>query len=48
MSNYGCAHIQTSVSIFTEKLLKSDAKNKLICENAITGILHTTGYGLLV
>ena len=41
-----CTHIQSGASIFAEKLLQSEAKNKLVCENTIT--LHTSGYGLLV
>ena len=41
-----CTHIQSGASIFAEKLLQSEAKNKLVGENTIT--LHTPGYGLLV
>ena len=39
-----CTHIQSGASIFAEKLLQSEAKNKLVWENTIT--FHTPGYGL--
>ena len=34
-SHYGCARIRDGAFIIAEKLLENDARNNLICENAV-------------